>query len=131
VLEIALAVVHLVAAVTCWLLPCSPALALAGTALVVVGFFHTWTSRLHPRGRGTLRRVVWDADGRWWLDVGQRERVAGRLQGEGVALPWCVVLNFYSHGFARHALVLRNGTVDAHTLRRLRARLNTEDLRAC
>lgn len=123
-----MAVVHLSAAVTCWMLPWAPALALTGTALIVVGFLYTWSSRLQSRGRCTIRRVVWDADGRWWLDVGQSERVAARLQGEGLVLPWCVVLNFSSDGFVRHALLLRKGPVDAQTLRRLRARLNTEDL---
>jgi hypothetical protein len=124
----AVATLHLCAAPVPWLVSLPAWLAWTLTVLVAGSWVRIRRSRFDPRGSRHVRRLVWDAQGRWLLEIGDGGPVQARLQGEGLVQPWCVVLNFATGKFGRQALVLFPRSVSHQTLRRLRVRLRTEQL---
>ena len=74
-----------------------------------------------------IRRVTWQGDGTWLVEMGSGEVVEGKLLPTSYSHPWLVVLNFRIEGkrVARSVVLLRD-SLDESSFRRLRVRLGVE-----
>lgn len=102
-------------------------LAVAGLlALVVVSFMTNYRRHVLHRGRHAPRRVVCNGNGQWLLQDLDGEMLPAKLLPSSYLHPKLVILNFALEARPRRRnLVLCPDSLDAQTLRQLRARLRT------
>jgi hypothetical protein len=106
-----------------WLLSgLSPAINLAGLAVIVgAGLFKVELLALQ-RTRLSPKSIEWQANGEWWLQI-ESELVEVELASEPIVLPWLILLSLRSiQGKRRWHLILAEG-IDPAVARRLRSRL--------
>jgi hypothetical protein len=112
--------VHGVALVSLLCAGLPTAAVLAGSA-ALLGSLYGVRRKLSPP-----RRVVWDAEGRWFW---RREWGTDELEllPDSLCTPYLVILNFAeAGGHGRRSLLLPRGSLDAALFRRLRVRLARE-----
>lgn len=93
-------------------------------ALTVLSFFRNYRYHVLHRGRRAPRRVVCHADGGWSLQDTAGNMLPAQLLPSSYLHPRLVILNFMVEDSPRRRnLVLCQDSLDAQTLRQLRARL--------
>lgn len=93
-------------------------------ALVAVSFFANYRQHVLHRGRRAPRRIVCQGDGQWQLQDKHGEMLPARLLPSSYLHPKLVILNFaLEQSPCRRNLVLCPDSLDAQTLRQLRAKL--------
>lgn len=103
-------------------------LVLAGGA---ISGWYAYQHQVLRRGAGMIRRVVWQADGRWILENNRRQVFEARLQPYSFLHARLVILNFIAvRGGASSTLVLLPDSLDFQTFRQLRQRLRIAPLQA-
>ncbi len=97
-----------------------------GLALLLIAFSAYRSHYVHilHRDRSGIRRALWQADGRWFLEDNAGVMAEARLLPSSYLHPRLVILNFeLAHSRARRNLILLPDSLDFQTLRQLRARL--------
>lgn len=116
--------VHALAAVTVLVWVPGRGAVAALLALIAVSFFRNYRRHVLHRGQRAPRRVVCGDDGHWLLQDQQGEMRPARLLPSSYLHPRLVILNFALDQYPRRRnLVLCPDSLDAQTLRQLRARL--------
>ena len=94
---------------------------------VLAGLWFTLGGLSWRRSSTCIRRLIWQAENQWRLELCNGEVLAARLQPSSFMYPWLVVLNLRVEGRRLpRSLVLARDSLDAATFRRLRVRLTTE-----
>lgn len=96
--------------------------------LLVIGYSYYSSYRKHVlhKGSGATRRIIWQADGAWFLEDEQGVMREAQLQPSSFVHPRLVILGFrFVRSKGRRSLVLCPDSMDVDTLRRIRARLRT------
>ncbi len=79
------------------------------------------------RSPACVRRLVWQTENHWRVELCSGETVAARLRPSSFLHPWLVVLSLRVEGrWLPRSLVLARDSLDATTFRQLRVRLTTE-----
>ncbi|HXG28862.1 MAG TPA: protein YgfX [Nevskiales bacterium] len=92
--------------------------------LVALSFIRNYRRHVLHRGKYAPRRVICQADGRWLLQDHRGKMQEARLLPSSYLHPRLVILNFaLQQRPRRRNLVLCPDSLDAQTLRQLRARL--------
>jgi hypothetical protein len=92
--------------------------------LIALSLFRNYRRHVLHRGQRAPRRVVCGGDGHWLLQDQQGEMRPARLLPSSYLHPRLVILNFaLDESPRRRNLVLCPDSLDAQTLRQLRARL--------
>ncbi len=92
---------------------------LLGCALSLGGaVWHLWP--------WSLKEVIWQTDGSWYLIQGDGRQLEGRLLGSTYVSPALVVLNFRCGRWRNRSLVLLPDNLEPDLHRRLRVRLRLE-----
>lgn len=116
--------VHALAALTVLLWVPGRGTVAALLMLVGLSFFRNYRRHVLHRGQRAPRRVVCHGDGGWQLENHRGEMQAARLLSSSYLHPRLVILNFaLDQRPHRRNLVLCPDSLDAQTLRQLRARL--------
>jgi len=92
-------------------------------AAIGASALHGALTHLWPRLPWAIDRVVWDAEGRWWLHEASGRVRAARLASSTFVCPALVVLDFRVGLWHRPTLALGEDVLGADALRRLRQRL--------
>ncbi len=99
-------------------------------ALIALSFFRNYRRHVLHRGQRAPRRVVCENEGRWLLQDQRGEMQPARLLPSSYLHPRLVILNFaLDHYPRRRNLVLCPDSLDAQTLRQLRAHLRVMNQR--
>jgi len=97
--------------------------------LLLIGFSYYRSYRKHVLHKGSraIRRIVWQADGGWFLEDQSGVMREARLRPSSYVHPRLVILNFdLTRSKGRPSVVLCPDSMDTDTLRRLRGRLRTQ-----
>jgi toxin CptA len=100
-------------------------------ALLIGALALSWfTLRRHAAfgfGRRALRRLVWNADGRWTVYELADRPLTAELAAGGLRHPQLLLLRFRLDGGGHRTRLIGGDEADPELLRRLRARLSTAD----
>ena len=94
--------------------------------LLMIGYSYYRSYRQHVlhKGSGSVRRIIWQADGAWFLEDESGVVREAQLRPSSYVHPRLVILGFdFVRSKGRRHLVLCPDSMDMDTLRRLRARL--------
>lgn len=78
-------------------------------------------------GRRALRRLVWQADGRWTVYDASNQPLAAELETGSLRHPRLLLLRFRLESGGHRTRLIGGDEADPELLRRLRARLSTAD----
>jgi len=100
-------------------------------ALLIAALALSWFSlRRHAvfgYGRRALRRLVWQADGRWSVYEAADRPLSAELETGSLRHPRLLLLRFRLDGGGHRTRLIGGDEADPELLRRLRARLSTAD----
>ncbi len=100
-------------------------------ALLIAALALSWFSlRRHAvfgYGRRALRRLVWQADGRWSVYEAADRPLSAELETGSLRHPRLLLLRFRLEGGGHRTRLIGGDEADPELLRRLRARLSTAD----
>lgn len=100
-------------------------------ALLIAALALSWFSlRRHAVfgfGRRALRRLVWQADGRWSVYEAADRPLSAELETGSLRHPRLLLLRFRLEGGGHRTRLIGGDEADPELLRRLRARLSTAD----
>ncbi len=90
--------------------------------MIAFSYYRSYRKQVLHKGSGAIRRIVWQADGGWFLE----DASGVVLESELHIHPRLVVLNFkLLRSVGRRSIVLCPDSMDCDTLRRIRSRLRT------
>jgi toxin CptA len=99
----------------------------AGIILAVaVSLLFSWKKFVFGQSRLSVRRLVWDAEGDWYVVFPDGKEEDARLLPDSFVHPWLVILNLRMRQSGRVISVpFFRDSLDKDTLRKVRVRLRT------
>lgn len=89
-----------------------------------ISYYRNYRKHVLHKGTGSVRRIVWQADGAWFLEDESGVVREAQLRPSSFVHPRLVILGFdFIRSKGRRYLVLCPDSMDLDTLRRLRVRL--------
>jgi len=105
-------------------MPVAIQLALAG--FVLVNFIQTFQLHVLARAKQSVRMLVWDDHGDWYVFAADGEKLEARLLPASLVHPLLIVLNFRVKNRGRWTSILLADALDKRTHRQLLTRLRQE-----
>lgn len=94
--------------------------------LIAYSYYRTYRQHVLHKGSGAVRRIVWQADGTWFLEDESNVMREATLRPSSYVHPRLVILGFdFVRTKGSRSVVLCPDSMDTDTLRRIRARLRT------
>ena len=94
-------------------------------SVLLLGYL-IWQVHFHllRSSAGSMREVLLDSDGNWWLIFNDGTKLQGKLLPESFVKPWLVVLRFKTGAWlSTKSLILPPDSLDRDVARRLRIHL--------
>lgn len=94
--------------------------------LIGYSYYRNYRRHILHKGAGAVRRIVWQSDGKWFLEDDADVMREAELRPSSYLHPRLVILNFsLVRSKGRRSIVLCPDSLDIDTLRRIRGRLRT------